>query len=209
MFVALALLVALGLLTTRAPRAEVLGWVEELRGPAGTPEQRLAWLSTHEAGHAVVAWHCPVVGSVTDMIIEPTRDGDALWQGRVLHDWSAPPEARAAWDVVIALAGLSAEMLCYGQVRTLLLRDLDEALDAVRSFCRRGAPWPLGDAQGAPPIPFRVRCTTEETEVLGQAWATSCALLARHRHAHARLASTIAVRRRLKAAELSVILGPR
>ena len=175
----------------------------------GTPEERLAWLSTHEAGHAVVAWHCPVVGSVTDMIIEPTRGGHALWQGRVLHDWSAPPESRQAWDIVIALAGLSAEVLCYGQLRTLLLRDLDEALAAARSFCRQGASWPLGAPQVAPPMPFTLRCTDAEALVLGRAWATACALLARHREAHARLAAIIAVRGRLNEADLAGILGPR
>ena len=207
MLAALAILVALGLLTARAPsRGEASGRRE---GSGGTPEERLAWLSTHEAGHAVVAWHCPVVGSVTDMIIEPARGGDAHWQGRVLHDWSAPPDARRAWDIVIALAGLSAEMLCYGQVRTLLLRDLDEALAAVRSFCRQGASWPLGAPQVTTPMPFTMRCTDAEAMVLGRAWATACALLARHREAHARLASAIAVRRRLNDAELAGILGPR
>jgi hypothetical protein len=174
-----------------------------------TPEERLGWLSTHEAGHAVVAWHCPLVGSVTDMIIEPTRVGDALWQGRVVHDWNAPPEAYRAWDIVIALAGLSAEMLCYGQVRTLLLRDLDEALAGARLFCRQGTYWSLGAAPGAPPMPFTVRCTGAEALALGQAWGTACALLMYHRDAHARLASIIAVRRRLNEAELAGILGPR
>ena len=207
MLAALAIVIALGLLTARAPSRGGALWRREPSG--GTPEERLAWLSTHEAGHAVIAWHCPVVGSVTDMIIEPTRGGDALWQGRVLHDWSAPPETRRAWDIVIALAGLSAEMLCYGQVRTLLLRDLDEALAAARSFCRQGGSWTLCVAQVGPPMPFTVRCTDAEALVLGRAWATAYALLAYHREAHARLAAIIAVRRRLNDAELAAILGPK
>ena len=143
------------------------------------------------------------------MIIEPARGGDAHWQGRVLHDWSAPPDARRAWDIVIALAGLSAEMLCYRQVRTLLLRDLDEALAAVRSFCRQGASWPLGAPQVTTPMPFTMRCTDAEAMVLGRAWATACALLAVTGESSRAARPAIAVRRRLNDAELAGILGPR
>ena len=200
-----ALLLVVGLLTTRAPRAFVTGFGER---PRATPEERLRWLADHEAGHAVVAWDCPLVGEVSGMRIEPTSGGEALWHGRVDHDWTEEHSAaRDAWDVVIALSGLSAEIITYGQVRTLLMRDLDEALAAARSFCRRGGRWSLP----APPVamPFRVACAPEDARVLAQAWSVACAIVGARRDAHARLAEAIVARRHLGATELTAILGTR
>jgi hypothetical protein len=177
----------------------------------GTPEQRLGWLATHEAGHAVVAWWCPVVGRVDQMIIEPAPKGDeAVWQGRVVHDWSTEmSDQRCAWDVVIALAGLAAETIRYGQVKSLLLRDLDEALSAARTFCRRGAIWPTPHVAAPVAFPFEMGCSEEQTAVLRYAWATACAILLAHRDAHARLARQVAAARLLDEQQLASILGDR
>ena len=150
-----ALLLVVGLLTTRAPRAFVTGFGER---PRATPEERLRWLADHEAGHAVVAWDCPLVGEVSGMRIEPTSGGEALWHGRVDHDWTEEHSAaRDAWDVVIALSGLSAEIITYGQVRTLLMRD------SRRGACGRplllSAGWALVAAgpTGRHAVPRRMR----------------------------------------------------
>lgn len=210
MLAALAILVALGLVARRAPGVVVSG--EADTQPRASPEERLLWLAIHESGHAVVAWSCPFVGHVSDMFIEPTKPGEAaLWQGRVDHDWKeAPPEVRLAWDAILALSGLAAETLCLGRVRTLLMRDVDEAVSSARALCRSGAPWPsVLHAVTPSPLPFQVRCTGEEERLLRHAWSAACGLVARERSRHARLVTEIATRRRLSERDLAAILGPR
>jgi hypothetical protein len=203
----LALLVALGVRNAHKPEPGMSG---DAPTPHGTPAERLERLATHEAGHAVVAWHCPIVDRVSGLIIESAEDGPALWHGQVLHGWRrARPDERLAWDVVIALAGFSAEVLRYGRVRSLSRRDLDEALLAARSFCRRGKPWPFDGFDPPVPFPFEVACSNEERDVLVRAWSLACVMLMGHRVAHERIASAAAIRRRLSEQELATILGPR
>jgi hypothetical protein len=186
-----------------------------LERPRGTPMERLRWIASHEAGHAVVAWHCPVINRVVHMVIEPTTGGGALWSGHVSHDWSreAPVDQRLAWDVVIALSGLAAEILCYGELRTLVMQDQRDVMDAVRAaraMCERRDPWPLpSNGQPLPALPFAVECSREEWFVLCQAWATARTILESQRDPHAMLASAIVERRRLGEWELAAILGPR
>jgi hypothetical protein len=191
----------MGFLMARASRRT------EAVGGGGTPQQRLSWLSTHEAGHAIAAWYSPAVGELSDIVVEPTRGGPGLWQGRVKHDWArgVSESERLAWDVVISLAGLAAEVLCYGQVRSLLLRDLDDAIVAARTFCRRGVGWPLGPGSSA--LPFAVRCSQDEARVLDQGWASACAMVAGRRQEHGRLASAIAEHRRMSGRDVAAILG--
>jgi len=167
----------------------------------GTPEERLQWLSTHEAGHAVAAKYCPLVGRVSGAEIEPTTEGGALWRGKVTHDWLVGPADRGRlwWDTVISLAGLAAETLCYGEVRTLLMRDIDDALARVRALCRQGdcviGPW-------RSPLPLAVRCTSAEADMLAQAWDAACRLLSVHAAEHASLSQLLVSKRRLGAVDL-------
>lgn len=179
----------------------------------GTAQQRLGWVAAHEAGHAIVAWHCPLVGQIKGMFIEPLPPGGAaLWHGRVDHDWDkgVSENERLAWDAVISLAGLAAETLAFGRVHTLLMRDIDDAVRCVRALCRRGVGWPLADyGRARVPIPFEVRCRPDEGDVLGRAWSVACAIVDDYGARHAALTEAIQARRRMEERQIAVLLGAR
>jgi len=179
----------------------------------GTPQQRLGWVAAHEAGHAIVAWHCPLVGQIKEMFIEPLPPGGAaLWHGQVGHDWDKgiSESERLAWDAAISLAGLAAETLAFGRVHTLLKRDIDEALRCARALCRRRAGWPLADCGRARvPIPFEVQCRVDEGDMLGRAWSVACAIVDDYGAGHAALTEAIQTRRRMGEPEIAALLGAR
>lgn len=193
----LALAAALGLVALRS------------RPPISNLQARLEWICTHEAGHTIVAWCCPLVGMVTGVTIEPLPGGRTAWSGLTTHDWLVPPglAERQWWDIVIAMAGLAAEMLTYGELRTLPpRRDILDALAAVRVMCRdHGCP----PATGPLSLPLSVRCSPVEASVLERAFRQACRLVADRRQAHALLARTLVDKRRLSPAELRAMLGPR
>ena len=199
-----ALIVLAALLGLVAAHGRASRWSAAGEPPrrAGTPEERLQWLSTHEAGHAIAARYCPLVGQILGVAIEPTTEGGALWRGKVTHDWLVGPDDRGRlwWDTVISLAGLAAETACYGEIRTLLMRDVDDALARVRALCRSGDCLP--DPVRAP-VPLAVRCTPAESAVLSHAWEAACGLLSAHAAEHAAVSQALASKRSLGPDELS------
>jgi ATP-dependent Zn protease len=201
-FVVFAALFGLVAMHVRAARWSVSG--ASIQHP-GTPEERLQWLSAHESGHAVAARHCPLVGRILGVAIEPTTEDGALWRGKVTHDWSVGPRDRGRlwWDAVISLAGLAAETLCYGEVRTLLLRDVDDALRCVRALCAAGDCFAT---VGPRPMPLEVQCAPVERAMLSHAWSAAYDLVSQHADEHAALTRTLVSKRALSAIELSSLM---
>ncbi len=193
----LALAAALGLVALRS------------RPPISNLHERLEWISTHEAGHTIVAWCCPLVGRVTGVSIEPLPGGRAAWSGLTTHDWRVPPglAERQWWDIVIAMAGLAAEMLTYGELRTLPpRRDILDALAVVRVMCGEHACPP---ATASLSLPLSVRCSPVEASTLEHAFRQAYRLLADRRDMHSLLARTLVHTRHLSALELEAMLGSR
>lgn len=196
----LALAAALGLLVLKT----------RANSGSSNRQERLEWLATHEAGHTIVAWCCPLVGAVTGVTIDSVSGGRLAWSGLTTHDWRVPPGGleRQQWDIVIALAGLAAEVLAYGEIRTLPpRRDITDALASVRVLCKEH-----GCAPSAAPswsLPLDVRCSPIEASQLERGWTIASRLLAARRDVHAELARVLAIKKMLDAAELAAMLGPR
>jgi len=119
-------------------------WRPELQPepPATAPDPRAV---AHEAGHALVAWHCTSVTRV--LRVDVTRSSDGQPGGHVLLNrlaWRAPD---ALWcELAVTLAGMAGELVVFGRVRSLnSADDLAQGLSLARSLAEIGTPPPWSD----------------------------------------------------------------
>jgi hypothetical protein len=105
-----------------------------------------ALLALHEAGHAIVSWHCTLVKNVSIDLGSPASPAAVTRTGMAIPD---SRHAAVAWCMnVMKLGGIAAEMLGVRKIHAGLARnDLEAALVAtnriVSSHGLQGCPWEI------------------------------------------------------------------
>jgi hypothetical protein len=153
--------------------------------------RRLEYLALHEAGHAVIAWHMPVVASVesASVIPDPERTESA---GRVCVHYRVPRPLIAYYQqsVLLLLAGMASESaLGHSGIRGAHDRDRHEVNQHLIRLSR-------------------LLNQPHQTLAL-QSWALTLALVKDHARAIRRVQRALVRKGVLDKADLLRLLGPR
>ena len=199
-------------LTAVAPAvAAALGWARRATTtrPAVNPVVVL-----HEAGHALLAWHCTAVSDVLHVDTRVALDGSP--GGYVRNAWlTAAPKPAIHWcRLVVALGGVAAEMMVSRRARSgPASEDLMEAAALCRAIVRVGGvdpPWsPPRDRGLAFERVFVDQLTAEELRVMRSGYSMARDLLEMRAAALASLLVLLAERPAVRGDELRRALGPR
>lgn len=170
--------------------------------------------ATHEAGHAVLAWVSPYVAEVT--AIELKDEGES---GVTSMSRGAIDSPVRLWDAIaISLAGIAAEGYAFGRFSTrgsrgdlAKARAWAETLVATTPDAARSFPWkaPLSRSVIDVGKMFEERPSEEVCDVLNAAYRHAKSVFAVRPAAFHALAGAIHARRRLTAADVEAVLGPR
>lgn len=181
-------------------------------------EQTPAWFNTsdeckiavHEAGHAVTAWCCTIVGNVKEAGI--WADGGAVKFSLRYYDSSD-----VRWcNLVLCMAGAAAEIAVFGKVKTIESRgDLLEARTMAEELVGKGdgtSPWRIKslDSKSLPFAQIYVPpITSDEEIILRNAYATAKDLVRAHGDRFYRLVRALMVNKTMSEKDLEKILHKR
>lgn len=206
-----AALVAFALTAIGPAIAAAFGWSR--RALTLDPEVHPVAL-IHEAGHALVAWHCTAVADV--LSVNTKRSGDGALGGHVTNAWlvNAPQPALDWCRLVVSLAGIAAEMMVIRRARSgPASEDLMSAAALCRSIVQAGGvdpPWPAPrDRRLAFERMFIEQLTEEELRVMRSGYAMARDLLGQRPIALARLLTLLIERPIVRGDDLRPALGPR
>jgi ATP-dependent Zn protease len=162
----------------------------------------------HEAGHALVAWYSPSVISVDRMWLNDSGGKTAFRSILVTpaHHWE---------KVAVGLAGMAAEVLCFGSVHGLSSRgDLLDARAVAVDFCRNGRPrlpW-----QQEPTVRgldferiFDAAPSVDVVWLMNESFKRSTYLIRENKAGHDRLVNALRRDRDLSAKQIASLFGPR
>lgn len=168
----------------------------------------------HEAGHALLAWHCTAVDSVLSVNTRESAIGGP--GGYVKSAWlvNAPQPALDWCRLVVVLGGVAAEMMVARRARSgPASEDLMAAADLSRRIVQAGGadpPWSESwDYKLAFERVFVEQLSDAEMRVLRIGYAAARGMLARRPTALARLEVLLAERHVATGEELRAALGKR
>lgn len=170
-------------------------------------------VSVHEAGHAVAAWYCTIVGEVQTATIDPSPVmwGGPFLGGYVTH-WILAKATHACWcGAVIDLAGFAAEAMVLGAARTSpSSEDLLSALDNVR---HGGPDFPWSEGKAGEDIDFTryfaKGIADVEANGLRASYRMARFVLGAHEARLATLADRLRAVRTMQSKQIEAVLGPR
>lgn len=193
----------------------LIGWFRRVgpgpRVQVAAPDTIETRAAVHEAGHAIAAWFCTNVVEVSWAYITPEGSG------KVKYTCRRDPSASAAYsetkwcDLVICLAGITAEIVVYGKTRSgPAAKDLEEALGHARALAGSEAPWETSDSVRVPfETAFRHPLSAAEFKVFQAGYQMAKRLvLSRERQLY-QLVSALLMWRRTGPAEMERFLGSR
>lgn len=168
----------------------------------------------HEAGHALAAWHCTAVAEV--LTVDTMRTADGNRGGHVRNAWlAAAPQPALDWcRLVVALAGIAAEMMVIRRARSgPASEDLMEAAALCRRIVEAGGdepPWPAPrDRRLAFERAFVEQLTEKELRVMRSGYAMARELLGQRATSMARLLALLIERPVVRGDDMHPALGPR
>jgi ATP-dependent Zn protease len=203
--------VSFGLTTSAPGLAALFGWRRAVV-PTLVPNQATR---VHEAGHAIVAWHCTAVVDV--LTVNTEQSGDGVLGGHVRSAWlvNAPQPALDWCRLVVTLGGVAAEMMVIRRARSKPSSgDLMEAVSLCRRIVQAGGvvpPWSHRPRERRIAFErvFVEQLTEEELRVMRFAYAMARDLLAQRSSALARLLALLVERPIVRGDDLYQVLGLR
>lgn len=207
-----AALLAFALTAVGPAVAAAIGWSRRALTPH--PDVHPVTL-VHEAGHALVAWHCTAVAYVES--VDTMKTGYGTRGGHVRNAWLAnAPQPALDWcRLVVTLGGIAAEMIVIRRARSgPASEDLMEAAALCRRIVQAGGvdpPWSHRPRERRLAFErvFVEQLTEEELRVMRLAYAMARDLLAQRLLALARLLALLIERPIVRGDDLHPALGLR
>lgn len=187
----LLLIISASLLTGLAIYGGTYAYYLWKYSPARAVRRSIRQIAIHEASHAVIAWHSPVIEQVKRATVIPDSDRTGT-AGRVVirYRQSFPEPAATQQTLLMVLAGMAGETILgdpglRGRHRCDQ-REASRTLECLRSRLKQ-------------PLPV----------LTVESWQATLALICHHRRAIVQVADALQYHGCLDTADLECLLGPR
>lgn len=168
-------------------------------------------IAVHEAGHAIAAWFCSSVFRIQSVVMDESGGGYVDY----VISYNKKDERPKYWcNLVIALAGVAAEVKIYSTVRSHPARlDLAYARQLAEKLSKTESDFPWYFDAAAPTLPFEeiyeTPLSNKENEILSNTYRYVSRLLLVRTKQHHKLVVYLLKHRQISEKQLCSLLGSR